>query len=416
MRTAEFEILSSAITNRERLDSLLEYSPMDIFNDPEAIIVFNTLRELNADGMGIDFQTLNVRLTSQYAERATNIITELGSSYPTVHFYDLLSELVRHKRTIRIQEDAEKFVESIKNGAKVDEITDLLMLLCDKMSEPTTSSSITLRDLAAINIEDVFQRHCAIPTGIDSIDNFIPGIYPGQLVIIAARPGLGKTSLALQIASNMPKTSLFFSLEMNNLELYARRLSGLSSVESWKIETSQINQDEALKIFNAQENIRNASNNLIIMDRHSDINMIINMARKFIRRGNISAIFIDYLTLISGGRGENQNLRVADITRRLKTLAVEYNIPVILLSQLNRSVEHQNRYPLLSDLRDSGAIEQDADIVIFIHEDDGDTLFVIAKNRKGRTGEINVQFEKEFTRFREIKQIGNSNPGELLLN
>ena len=400
MKQAEYSLLMSALSNRERLDILLERDPTELFTEPDSLTVFYTLRDMLNNDIDPDLATLAVRLEDTQVDKAAAIISEMSKAPVTVNFTGLMSEITRHNSRRRIQDFAHDLYDSIKNGNTLDAAVDMLTTFQDKLTGPAPDVFASMKDLAALPLDDVFQQHPAIKTGIDSIDGYIPGFFPGQLIITAARPGMGKTSLALQIAANLPGKVLFFSLEMSRQELYSRRLSMMSSVEAWKIETSKINEFETQHILKAQDAIRSADNDLITIDRQSDINSILNTARRFIRHGNVSAIFVDYLQLITGGRGETQNYRIADITRRFKQVAIEYGVPVMLMSQLNRAIEYHDREPILSDLRDSGAIEQDADIVIFIHDKgNGETNLIFAKNRKGRTGKAPIQFEKRYTRF-----------------
>jgi len=403
MKDKEYILLATAIRNRERIDKLLEMDPGDVLTYPDTLAVFHTIREMIADGIDPDFATLAVRLQDMPSNRAAAIISELSRAETTIFFDGLLSELKRYNTRSRMMDFCSDFRQHIQDGATLEAAAEMLAAFQDKLTGPAPDTFASMRDMAAGNLDDIFKQHAATPTGISVIDAYLPGLYAGQLVIIAARPGIGKTSLALQMAANLPGKVLFFSLEMSRTELFARRLSGLASVEGWRIETGKVTEDEAQRVLAAQDAIRQAESDLVIIDRLSDINIILNTARRFIRRGKISAMFIDYLTLITGGRGETQNLKISDITRRLKSFATENGVPIIVLSQLNRAIEYHDREPILSDLRDSGAIEQDADVIIFIHETETDeTCLIIGKNRKGRTGKTPIDFEKCYTQFKEV--------------
>lgn len=397
----EYALLMSAIINRERLDALLECEPASVCTHPDTLAIFYALRDLIGDGIEPDLLTLTVRLQDTQSDRAAAIISELTRAETTINFAGLLRLVMRHNAACRAKDFFRDLYQHIQDGASIDNVADMMADFQDKMAGPVPDTFVSMKNMAATPLDDVFAQHTATPTGISAIDTYLPGLYAGQLVIIAARPGVGKTSLALQMAANLSGNVLFFSLEMSRTELLARRLSGLAAVEAWRIETGKVNDEEARRVLAAQDAIRQTEGDLVIIDRLSDINGILNTARRFIRRDGISAMFIDYLTLMTGGRGETQNLRISDITRRLKSFATENNITIILLSQLNRAIEYHAREPILSDLRDSGAIEQDADVVIFIHEDENGTHLIFAKNRKGRTGKKQIEFEKRYTRFKE---------------
>ena len=398
----QLTLLASGITNREHLVDLMQQDRRDLFTYADTLAIYDALRDMISDGIDPDLATLAVRLRDTQGDRATEIISELSRAETTINFAGLLSEIMRHNDRSRMMDICKDAVQHIKDGGSTESAAAMILDLQDKLAGPAPDVSASMKDLASGDLDDLFAQHAALPTGIDAIDNYLPGLFPGQLVIIAARPGMGKTSLALQMAGNLPGVSLFFSLEMSRTEIFARRLSGMASVEGWKIETSKVNDDEARRVLDAQQAIKQAESDIIIIDRMSDVSGIINTMRRLIRRGNVSGVFVDYLQLMSGGRGETQNLRIADITRRLKLAAMENSTPIILMSQLNRSSEYQNREPVLSDLRDSGAIEQDADVVIFISESDDDgARLIFAKNRKGRTGKTPIDFDKRFTRFME---------------
>lgn len=401
MKAEQFTLLAAALSNRERLQTLLEHDPRDLFTHPDTLAVFHSLRDMIGDGIEPDLPSLAVRLQDTQGNSATAIVSELTRAGTTVNYPSLLRELMRHNARSRTKDFCRDLYQHLQDGASLDDVAAMLADFQDKLAGPAPDMFTSMKEMANGDLDDIFKQHSATPTGIQAIDNFIPGLFPGQLVIIAARPGIGKTSLALQAASNMPGVSLFFSLEMSPQEIFARRLSGMASVEGWKIEMSKVKTDEARCVLDAQTAIRLAANDLIIVNGQADVNSIINMTRRFIRRGNVSTVFVDYLQLVSGGRGETQNLRIADITRKLKLAAMENEVPIVLMSQLNRANEYQNREPILPDLRDSGAIEQDADVVIFIHENDEGTRLIFAKNRKGRTGKTPIKFEKCYTRFKE---------------
>lgn len=402
MRNEELTLLMSAITNRERLDTLMERNPDDLFTDPDALVVFDSLRAMIGDGVDPDLPTLAVRLQDTQGDRAGAIISEITKAPVTVNFLGLMSELSRHRSRRRIQDFARNLFDTIKNGADLESATAILTKFQDKMTILDPDVFTSMRDLAAGDLDDIFTNNTATPTGIDAIDGYIPGLYAGQLIILAARPGVGKTSLALQVANNLPGNSLFFSLEMPKQDIFARHLSGIAEVEAWKIDSGKVTDTEARRVLDAQDKVKQTTNDLIIVDKLSDVYSIINAIQRFNRRGKVSGVFIDYLQLMSGGRGETHNLRIADITRRMKLAAMEYSVPFVLMSQLSRANEHQSREPVLSDLRDSGAIEQDADVVIFLHENDDGTQLIFAKNRKGRTGKTSIKFEKCYTRFKEV--------------
>ena len=234
----------------------------------------------------------------------------------------------------------------------------------------------------------------------------IRGFFNGQLIVIAARPGKGKSTLAWQFAQKINDGALFFSLEMGRDELYAKSISAVTDIEVDKIESKKMDSVEFAKLMKAHEGFTE-SMRLVLYDKPKSKSNIINTIRKEHKQRNIRVVFIDYLQLIAGGKGNNPNERIQNITMALKNLARELRIPIVLLSQLNREVEKSKRFPVLSDLRDSGAIEQDADLVLFLHEDD-DTYLIISKGRKVNTGKVTdgngtslIYFNKKYSRFED---------------
>ena len=255
-----------------------------------------------------------------------------------------------------------------------------------------------------------------ISTGLRDLDKFISGLNKSDLMILAARPGMGKTSLAMNIALNVAKkypkrTVAFFSLEMSKQQLVTRLLATESFVDNKKLTTGKISDEEWMKVTLASAAL--SKTDLRIDDNPSIT--VAEMNAKLRRIDDLALVVIDYLQLMTGTGnkanygGENRQQVVSDISRSLKIMAKELNVPVLCLSQLSRSNEsRQDKRPMISDLRESGAIEQDADEVMFIYRDDyynKDTEkqnvaeCIIAKNRHGETGTVELQWLPQFTSF-----------------
>ncbi len=258
-----------------------------------------------------------------------------------------------------------------------------------------------------------------MPTGFPAMDSFLSGLNNSDLILLAARPGVGKTTIALNIGVNAAKLTdkavAVFSLEMSNEQLALRLVSSESLVDSKKLRTGMLNDQEWLSIAHASTEL---SKTKIYLDDTSGIT-VAEMKAKCRRLGeDLGLIIIDYLQLMqSGRRSENRQQEVSDISRSLKIMAKELNVPVLCLSQLSRAPEQRgdNKRPRLSDLRDSGAIEQDADVVIFIYREDyyskeessspGETEFIIEKNRHGEVGTVKLHFDGSHTKFTSIDNI-----------
>ncbi len=258
-----------------------------------------------------------------------------------------------------------------------------------------------------------------VPTGFPAMDTFLSGLNNSDLVLLAARPGVGKTTIALNIGVNAAKLTnkavAVFSLEMSNEQLALRLVSSESLVDSKKLRTGVLNEQEWMSIAHASTEL---SKTKIYLDDTSGIT-VAEMKAKCRRIGDeLGLVIIDYLQLMqSGRRSENRQQEVSDISRSLKIMAKELNVPILCLSQLSRAPEQRgdNKRPRLSDLRDSGAIEQDADVVIFIYREDyyskeessnpGETEFIIEKNRHGEVGTVKLHFDGSHTKFTSIDNI-----------
>lgn len=263
-----------------------------------------------------------------------------------------------------------------------------------------------------------------IPTGFGLLDKYITGLNRSDFILIGARPAMGKTSFALNLAHNVTmgarKKCIFFSLEMTKEQLAERLLASQAGVTSQKFRTGELSDDEWIRIGNAASQFSDVE---LYLDDQSSIT-VPEIKSKIRKEKNVDVIIIDYLGLIqSAGRKENRVQEVSEITRNLKMMAKDLNIPVICCAQLSRGTEGRGKShrPQLSDLRESGSIEQDADIVMFLYReeyykgevadekqdeiDESKTELIVAKNRHGQTGTIELSFDKEFTRFRSVDNV-----------
>jgi len=272
-------------------------------------------------------------------------------------------------------------------------------------------------------LEELSQQDSAVPglsTGLGDVDRAIAGLNKSDLILLAARPGMGKTSMALNILLNVGKfsgkTAVFFSLEMSREQLAMRLLSGEAFVDNKKLVTGRLSEADWDSISDAANAL---SRSKILIDDNPSLS-VADMNAKCRRVENLGLVVIDYLQLMqsAGGKqrysGENRQQVVSDISRALKIMAKELNVPVVCLSQLSRSPESRSdKRPMLSDLRESGAIEQDADIVMFLYREDyynGETdtpnvaECIIAKNRHGETGKVELQWIPQYTTFSSIER------------
>jgi replicative DNA helicase len=248
------------------------------------------------------------------------------------------------------------------------------------------------------DLDCMFAQGDFIATGIPELDERIGGLVRGDITIIGARPGEGKTAIALQIADESAGCPLYVSLEMKKKQLYARLLSKRTGIPPKVIMMNKVYENKRGDILAAHQYYKEHKV-MEVYDGGGDFKDVVVAIKNHIKSG-ASFIIVDYLQLISTGRGENKNAEVSYISRMFKIMAMKYNIPFVVLSQLNREVEKQERSPRLSDLRDSGSLEQDSSVVLFLH--DGE--IIIAKDRFGETGKITtLYFNKPCSRFDKKK-------------
>lgn len=275
----------------------------------------------------------------------------------------------------------------------------------------------TLDEVEAIAAHDGSMR--GVPTGFTDLDSYLNGLQPGQLVVVAARPAIGKSTLALDMARHaavqFDKTVAFFSLEMSATDITMRMLSAEGKVELHRMRSGSLTDQDWERIARVTTPMGQAP--LLVDDSpNMTIPQIRAKARRIKQNHGLSLIVVDYLQLMSSGqRVESRQNEVSEFSRSLKLLAKELEVPVVALSQLNRGPEQRaDKKPLLSDLRESGAIEQDADVVILLHREDahdedtprrGEADFIIAKHRNGPTGTVAVAFQGHFSRFHDMAHL-----------
>jgi replicative DNA helicase len=310
----------------------------------------------------------------------------------------------------KLIDNAEQQIYEIRQGREVSGLTHIKSVIenetydrLTKMSDPVTR-----------------QDYIGIPSGIGDLDKMITGLNKSDLIILGARPGMGKTSFALNIARNVAvnagKTVCFFSLEMTRDQLAQRMLSSEAGIKSEKLRTGDLTPDEWTRLAQAGENLSKVD---IYFDETSSIT-VPEMKAKLRRMRKVDLVIIDYLGLMKSARStENRVQEVSEITRNLKTMAKDLKVPVIACAQLSRATEAKGKShrPALADLRESGSIEQDADIVLFLYRDkyydsekseDQDMSdpnkaeCIVAKNRHGEIGTIDMHWDGQFTRFTSV--------------
>ena len=427
---SERALLGALLLKPDAIHDVSDLVRTDSFYAEKHRLIFAAMRELADKGEPIDLLTLSERLGNQgLLERAGGraYLAELAAAAPAPGNFSHYADLVSRKYLMRSLIDASyEISESAYDEAResmevLDEAEKKIYAIGDNSAAHKFTAIGDKVHETWDRIEALSKREDGIrgvPSGFPALDNLLSGFHPSDLVILAARPSVGKTSLALDIARNAALRHGvpvgIFSLEMSSEQIIDRMLSSESFVNSWKIRTGQIKEEQDFeRIRDALESLSKAP---IFIDDKPGNNILAMraVARRLKRERGIGLIIVDYLQLMaptSTKASDSMVQQVTEISRSLKGLARELEVPVIALSQLSRAVEQRGGKPRLSDLRDSGSIEQDADVVMFIHRDDkrnedarpGIAEILIEKHRNGPTGRVELFFDDKRTSFQSME-------------
>lgn len=384
---AEQSVLGSILLDPEAIILAMEFVETNDFYRRAHQLIFQSMNELNEKNEAIDVITIanNLEARNQLEDvGGTPYLTELATTVPTATNVGYYAKIVEERAILRnlIQtatEIASKGYEETDNLPNLlDEAERKILEVSEKKSRSGFVDIETVLRNTINNIDDLFQNDddiTGISTGYKMLDQMTAGLHEDELIILAARPGVGKTAFALNVAQNIgTKTDenvAIFSLEMGAEQLVNRMLCAEGTINATNLRTGQLTEEEFTKLFVAMGSLSKA--NIYIDDtpgiRTAEIRAKCRKLKQ--EKGDLGLIVIDYLQLIEGTGRESRQQEVSEISRQLKKLAKELSVPVIALSQLSRSVEQrQDKRPILSDLRESGSIEQDADIVAFLYRED----------------------------------------------
>ncbi len=427
---AEQSVLGSIIIDPESITQIATQIKPEYFYLPQHREIYKTLENMFQLSHTIDYVTLLERLKNSgtYDEAGGKAyITQLAQMVPSSANITTYAAILRERYYIRslilaaqniikdanenivdsgrLLDSAEQRIFEIRQGRDVSGLTHIKEVI----------EGETYERLTKITDPETKDDYIGIPTGISDLDKVITGLNKSDLIIVGARPGMGKTSFALNIARNVAlkgKKVAFFSLEMTRDQIAQRLLSNEASIPSTKLRTGELTPEEWTRLGNAGQHLSNAD---IFVDETSGIT-VPEMKAKLLRN-KVDVVIIDYLGLMqSAKRTENRVQEVSDITRNLKIMAKDLKVPVIACAQLSRGTETKGKShrPALSDLRESGSIEQDADIVLFLYREtyydneknDGEERSdpnkaecIVAKNRHGELSTIDLHWDGQFTRF-----------------
>lgn len=428
---AEQSVIGSMIMDREAITVASEIIAGEDFYSKQYGVVFDTMVELNDEGKPVDLVTLQDRLKEKDVppevsslEFIRDLITAVPTSANIKYYAGIVAEKATLRRMIRLNEEIANTCYTGKENLEVI-LEDTEKRVFELVQRRNTGEFVPIRQVV-MNAMDKIERAAknkgnvtGVATGFIDLDYRTAGMQPSDLVLVAARPSMGKTAFVLNIAQHVAfklnQTVAIFSLEMSKEQLVNRLFSLESRVDSQHLRTGNLSDAEWEKLIESAGVIGKSS--LIIDDTPGiSISELRSKCRKYKLEHNLQMIIIDYLQLMSGsGRGsDSRQQEISDISRSLKALARELNVPVIALSQLSRAVEQRpDHRPMLSDLRESGAIEQDADVVMFIYRDDyynkdtekkGIAEIIIAKQRNGPIGTVELVWLPDYTKFANLER------------
>ncbi|OQR18993.1 replicative DNA helicase [Ligilactobacillus salivarius] len=438
---AEQAVLGAIFLNTDALADAMEYVEADDFYRRSHQLLFQAMVDLNNNSEAIDVLTVqNYLSTNNQLDDVGGVayIAELATSVPTAANAGYYAKIVEEKSMLRrlISTATNIITQANNNDEDVPSLLDSAERQIMDVSERRNRSGFReIKDVLneALNDVDRLSQQSeditGLPTGYREFDKMTAGLQPDNLIILAARPAVGKTAFALNIAQNVATSTdtsvAIFSLEMSAESLVNRMLCAEGSINANHLRTGQLDEGEWQNLIVAMGALSNTS---IFIDDTPGIKMaeIRAKCRRLAKeKGNLGLVVIDYLQLIEGSNKESRQQEVSEISRQLKKLAKELGVPILALSQLSRGVEQrQDKRPVLSDIRESGSIEQDADIVAFLYRDDyyergdsksddneddeplnqdvGEVELIIEKNRAGARGTVKLLFIKSYNKFSNI--------------
>ncbi len=426
---AEFSVLGGLMLDSEAFDQIADLIEINDFYNPSHQIIYRTIVELHQKNQPIDLVTVTNHLVSK------NELEQIGGNAYLLNLLekvisaaniDTHAKIIHEKSLLRrlISTSASLIEKSYGNEfSDVEALIDFAESEILKVGEAKSTNglvgSMEIVKSSIEKIEELYKRKTdvtGVPTGFHELDKMTAGLHGGELIIIAARPSMGKTAMSLNIASHMTlrakKSVAYFSVEMGKESLMMRLLAGESKISMGELRNGRIQDASWPKLIQAAGAISDAK---LFIDDTSGISPfeIRARCRRLKAQHQLDCIMIDYMQIMQlKQRVDSREREVSEISRSLKAIAKELNVPVIALAQLNRGVEgRSDRRPMLSDLRESGSIEQDADVIMLLYRDDyydredpdkqGNAEIIIGKQRNGPTGTVKLKFDAKTNKFRD---------------
>lgn len=422
---AEQAVLGAMLLSHDAVIVAMEkLQSQDFYRDVHRII-FEAMEHLHRENKEIDVITLPDELKRMKKlddvgglEYVLNLPNLVGSAANIEYYANIVAEkaLARNLISTCTELTTEAYDGQKETEALLDDAERRILQLSDTKNRGDFASVGAVVEVTLDKITKLYENKAGLtglPTGFRDLDRMTSGLQPSDLILVAARPSMGKTAFTLNIAQNVGvrqhKTVAFFSLEMSQEQLVQRLLCQIAHIDSQKLRTGQLNSDEEwIRLTDACDKLYESP---IYIDDTPGISVaeMRSKARRLKSEHGLDLIIVDYLQLMQGRNAESRQQEISEISRSLKALARELKVPLIALSQLSRSVEsRQDKRPMLSDLRESGALEQDADIVSFLYREDyydketenqHITEVILAKHRNGPVGSVKLYFKNEFTLF-----------------
>jgi replicative DNA helicase len=424
---AEVSVLGAVLLSSDAANVALETLHSEDFYKPSHQQIFEIVRQLFDSNEPIDAVTVSEGLRRDGSldrmggiDFLTNLIDSVPSTSNVEYYASIVEEHALRRRLMKVGGDIGVIASNMTEP--IAEVVDKAEQSVFAVAERRVGDGLQpIDDLLGPAIEkaEELQRSGSTVTGISTgfrdLDKMLAGLHPTNLIIIAARPGMGKSALALNMSQNVAlngNSVAIFSLEMSREEIVTRMLCAKGRIDSQKLRTGNLNEGDFTKLSNAAGALY--KQNIFVDDSPGlTVTEIRAKCRRLRRKPGLDLVVVDYLQLMNGSGQENRQQEIAMISRSLKSLARELHVPIIALSQLNRAVEaREDKRPRLGDLRESGAVEQDADVVMFIYRDEyyypekveskGIAEVVISKHRQGGVGKVDMTFLPEFTLFADM--------------
>ena len=422
----EQSLLGCMLVDKDAIIAVSGWLMPEHFYDERHVQIYSNILDLFNEGLPVDLITLTDKLKKQ--RKLSSIggrtyLADLATMVATSAHAEEYGQIIKESATRRGLISAARNITEMayKEDVGIDEVIDTSeKQVFDVAQSGTRTNFVHIKDL----LKDAYERaeradkdeaYLGISTGFKDLDDLLGGFQKSDLIIVAARPSVGKTALALDMMRHAAlvegKTVAFFSLEMSKTQIMDRLLGMQSGIPFWEIRTGRLSDKKFVKLANTMGEL--AEGNIFIDDQAGQhINALRTKARRLALERGLDIIFVDYLQLMHGNSKESRTLEVGEISQGLKNIAKELDIPVVGLSQLSRAIEQrQSRRPQLSDLRESGSIEQDADVVMFVDreevwdpetENKGVGELIVAKHRNGPTGIVKLAFVNEIASFRNL--------------